>query len=89
MMTLSSPPPRRSASTRPCAKLLTVHQAAELLLVCDKTVRRLITAGQLRCVWAARSASPRMTSTSTWRTAGRADVMSTQVHVILALSGPP
>lgn len=47
-MTPSSPAPRRSASARPPAKLLTVHQAAEMLSVCDKTVRRLITSEALR-----------------------------------------
>ncbi len=46
-MTLS-PPPRRDASARPPTKLLTVQQTAERLSVCDKTVRRLITAQVLR-----------------------------------------
>lgn len=46
----SSTSPRRNALARPPAKLLTVHQTAEILSVCAKTVRRLITAGTLRAM---------------------------------------
>lgn len=53
-MTLSLPP-RRHASARPPAKLLTVQQTAERLAVCDKTVRRLINAEVLRALRVGRS----------------------------------
>ncbi|MEO3476021.1 helix-turn-helix domain-containing protein [Roseomonas sp. CAU 1739] len=47
--------PRRDASARPPAKLLTVQQTAERLAVCEKTVRRLITAEVLRALRVGRS----------------------------------
>jgi excisionase family DNA binding protein len=46
---------RRDASARPPVKLLTVQQTAEILSVCDKTVRRLITAEVLRSLRVGRS----------------------------------
>ncbi len=51
----ASTSPRRGAAARPSAKLLTVRQTAEILLVCDKTVRRLINAELLRAMRVGRS----------------------------------
>jgi excisionase family DNA binding protein len=50
-----STPPRRDASAPPTAKLLTIRQTAEILTVCEKTVRRLITAKVLRALRVGRS----------------------------------
>jgi excisionase family DNA binding protein len=47
--------PRRGASARQPAKLLTVQQTAETLAVCDKTVRRLINSKALRALRVGRS----------------------------------
>ena len=51
----ASPTPRRDAFARVPAKLLTVRQTAERLVVCDKTVRRLIAAEVLRSLRVGRS----------------------------------
>ncbi|GGJ44032.1 helix-turn-helix domain-containing protein [Neoroseomonas lacus] len=51
----ASTPPRRGAPARPPAKLLTIRQTAEILSVCDKTVRRLIAAEVLRALRVGRS----------------------------------
>ena len=48
-MNNSNPLGRGAAARLPC-KLLTVEQTAERLAVCSKTVRRLISAEQLRAV---------------------------------------